>query len=61
VTKVLNSKEPQVSSTISVEKVLPFVEYGGHNIYKSTLVSQLNANSFLSKDKLIRVKKFHLF
>jgi hypothetical protein len=31
------------------------VQYSGHKIYKSTLVSQLNGNPFLSKDRLTRV------
>jgi hypothetical protein len=33
------------------------MEYQRNKIYKSTLVSQLNANPFLSKDRLRRVKK----
>ena len=53
---VLNSAEPQVSTRVAPPKVLPFVEYAGHKIYKSTLVSQLNGNPFLSKDRLTRVK-----
>ena len=55
-TEMLNLEEPQVSSALPTDKVIPFVQYGGHNIYKSTLVSQLNANPFLSKDRLTRVK-----
>jgi hypothetical protein len=31
------------------------VQYNGHEIYKSTLVSELNSNPFLSKDMLTRV------
>lgn len=53
---VLNLEEPQVSNALPSDKVIPYVQYGGHNIYKSTLVSQLNANPFLSKDRLTRVK-----
>ena len=53
---VLNNAEIQVSSRVAPLKVLPFVEYAGHKIYKSTLVSQLNGNPFLSKDRLTRVK-----
>lgn len=56
VAEMLNGEEPQLNSAIPVDKVIPFVEYGGHQIYKSTLVSQLNANPFLSKDRLTRVK-----
>ena len=36
--------------------VTPIVSYSGHQIYKSTLVSQLNGNPFFSKDGLTRVK-----
>ena len=56
VTKLLNLEEPQVSFAPPADKVIPFVEYRGYNIYKSTLVFQLNANPFLSKDRLTRVK-----
>lgn len=56
VIEMLNLKEPQLSCALLANKVIPFVEYGGHNIYKSTLVSQLNANPFLSKDRLTKVK-----
>ena len=56
VSNMLNSEEPQVSCVLSAEKVIPFVEYGGHKIFKSILVSQLNANPFLSKDRLTGVK-----
>ena len=59
--EMLNGEEPQMSSAILVEKVIPFVEYGSHQIYKSTLVSQLNANPFLSKDRLKRSETFNLF
>ena len=56
VSDVLNLEEPQISNALPSDKVIPYVQYGGHNIYKSTLVSQLNANPFLSKDRLTRVK-----
>ena len=36
---VLNSEEPQVSNALPSDKIIPYVQYGGHNIYKSTLVS----------------------
>jgi hypothetical protein len=42
-----------VSSVVDNTRVLAVVEYSGHPIYKSTLVSQLNGNPFLSKDQLI--------
>ena len=48
ISDMLNGEEAQVRCLLLTEKVIPFVEYGGHNIYKSTLVSQLNANPFLS-------------
>jgi hypothetical protein len=38
------------------EVVSPLVEFEGMKLYKSTLVSQLNGNPFLSKDRLTRVK-----
>jgi len=53
---MLNPEKLQINSAILEEKVIPFVEYNGHKIYKSTLVSQLNANPILSKDRLTRVK-----
>ena len=37
---------------MSVVKVVLTMEYQGHHVFKATLVSQLNANMFLSKDKL---------
>ena len=42
-------------------KILLYVEYEGNQIFKSTLVSQLNGNPFLSKDRLIRVKNSFCF
>jgi hypothetical protein len=44
--EMLNLEEPQISTILPIDKVIPFVEYDGHKIYKSTLVSQLNANPF---------------
>jgi hypothetical protein len=52
--EMLNLEEPQISTILPIDKVIPFVEYDGHKIYKSTLVSQLNANPFLSKDRLTK-------
>lgn len=45
-----------MSTALPSSKVIPFVEFGGHKIFKSTLVFQLNSNLFLSKDRLTRVK-----
>jgi hypothetical protein len=39
-----------------VEKFEPTVEYSGKVIFKSTLVSELNGNPFLSKDRLTRIR-----
>jgi hypothetical protein len=56
ITDLLNQAEDQVTSVQRTEKILPTVEVDGHSIYKSTLVSQLNGNVFLSKDRLARIK-----
>ena len=45
-----------MSNTIPKDKVIPFVEFTRHKIFKSTLVSQLNSNPFLSKDRLTRIR-----
>ena len=37
-------------------RISPVVEYSGKTIYKSTLVSELNGNPFLSKDRLTRIR-----
>jgi hypothetical protein len=39
-----------------VEKFEPTNEYSGKVIFKSTLVSELNGNPFLSKNRLIRIR-----
>lgn len=44
-------------SNIVVVKVMMLVKYDGHQIFKVTLVSQLNTNIFWSKDMLTEVKK----
>jgi hypothetical protein len=44
--EMLNLEEPQINTTPPTDKVIPFVNYDGHYIYKSTLVSKLNANIF---------------
>ena len=59
--EMLSTHENQVVSEVVPLKVIPVVEYGGHQIFKSTLVSQLNANHFLSKDRLTRVRNSMYF
>ena len=54
--ELLSEQEQQVSSSPSSSKILPIVTFQGHSIYKSTLVSQLNGNPYLSKDRLTRMK-----
>jgi hypothetical protein len=56
ISNMLSSHEEQVSTVACPTQVSPTVEFAGHSIYKSTLVSQLNGNPFLSKDRLTRVK-----
>jgi hypothetical protein len=41
--------------------IYPIVEYQGNKIYKSMLINQLNANPFLSKDRLTCVRKSMYF
>jgi hypothetical protein len=53
---LLNQAEDQVSSVHGARNILPTVEVDGHSICKSTLISQLNDNIFLSKDRLARIK-----
>ena len=55
-TDQLNHVENQVTLGHGAGNILPTVEVDGHFIYKSTLVSQLNGNIFLSKDRLARIK-----
>ncbi len=38
-------------------EICPIVEYQGNKIHKSMSINQLNANPFLSKDRLTRVRK----
>jgi len=54
--EIQNDQELQVSSNSEPDKVLPVVTCEGHSIYKSTLVSQVNGNPYLSKDRLTRMK-----
>ena len=50
--------EANDSKTITTrQKINPTVEVDGKYIFKSTLVSQLNGNSTLSKDRLTRVRQ----
>ena len=44
------------SCQVVSKSILPYVEFERTKIYKSTLVSQLNGNPTLSKDKLTRIK-----
>ena len=41
----------------SLREIVPTMKVGGHSIYKSTFISQLNGNVFLSNDKLARIKQ----
>ena len=59
--EILGTYENQVVFKLAPLKVIPIVEYGGHQIFKSTLVSQLNANHFLSNDRVTRVRYFMYF
>ena len=45
-----------MTSVQGVGKILPTIEVDGHFIYMLTLVSQLNGDIFLSKDRLVRIK-----
>jgi hypothetical protein len=50
----------QMPSQCNVKSIMTYVEGGGRvgcEIFKSTLVSQLNGNPTLSKDRLIQTKK----
>jgi len=59
ITDLLNSRLAQVTSIESGSnvKIEPTVQTEGHCVYKSTIVSELNGNSFLSKDRLARIKQ----
>jgi hypothetical protein len=56
VTDMMDSVEGQVSTNPSSSKIQPTKDYMDYQIYKSTLVFQLNGNPFLSKDRLTHVK-----
>jgi hypothetical protein len=53
---MLDEHERQLEDIPRPQTVIPYVTYSGNVIYKSTLVSQLNGNPFLSKDRLTRVR-----
>ena len=46
----------EMHSQSSVKFIMAYVEVGEFRIFKSTLVSQLNGNSILSKDESTRIK-----
>ena len=49
ISKLLDAEERHPQAIHIPPKNVPFVEYEGHKIYKSTLVAELNGNLFLSK------------
>ena len=55
-TSIMNDEEVQVNPCNVPSIVVPYVECSGHRIFKSTLVTRLNGNPFLSKDRLTRVR-----
>ena len=55
-TDLFDQVEDQETSVQRIKFFLLTVEVDGHNIYKSTLVLQLNGNVFLSKNRLTRIK-----
>ena len=59
--KLLIKQEVQVSNRPPSLKVIRVVPFQTHSIYKSTLVSQLNRNPYLSKNRLTRMKNFIYF
>ncbi len=59
---MLNETENQFSIDGGCENAIwLIVEYQGNKFYKSMLVSQVNANPFLFKDKLTHVRKSMYF
>ena len=56
ITEMLNAHEELMPAIIPEIAIVPFVQYEGKQIFKNTLVSQLNGNPFLSKDQLTRVQ-----
>jgi hypothetical protein len=53
---MLSEHEDTLVPTQAPRSIFAVVEYNGYVIYKSTLVSQLNSNPFLSKVRLTQVK-----
>ena len=53
---ILDNMDANISEVPKPTIVIPVVSYSCHQIYKSTLVSQLNGNPFLSKDRVTRIK-----
>ena len=53
---VLDCEEVFGESSPTILRVMPAMEYDGHQIFKATLISLLNADLLLSKDMLLEVK-----
>ena len=51
----------EMPSQSNVKSIVAYVEVGESRIFKSTLVSQLNGNPTLSKDRLTRIKASILY
>jgi hypothetical protein len=49
---MLDCEEVFGESITVIVKVMPMMEYDNHYTFKAPIVSQLNANLFLSKDML---------
>jgi hypothetical protein len=49
---LLKGSDKSIVSISIPQKIFSIVEYSGHTIYKSTVVSQLNGCLFLFKDRL---------
>ena len=54
--ELLDAEKPHPQTILVSAKIMPFVEYEGHKIYKSTLVVQLNSISFLFKGCLTQIR-----
>ena len=52
ISNMLDCEKVFGESNIVIVKVISTMEYDKHQIFKATLVSQLNANPILSKGKL---------
>ena len=53
---MLDCEEVFGESNTTYMKVMPTLEYDKHQIFKATLVSQLNADPISSKDRLTQVR-----